>query len=111
MQVLYSSIPGYTENNVVTCLNTEACPGAVGERITPAFLKDKHQPNDMLKLEKCAVSGKSITRGIETSPVNKSLSRRRRKRCLLPINLGDSHFPRFFGAVIQCEITQYFHEA
>ena len=28
---------------------------------------------------------------------------------LLPINLGDSYFPQFFGAVIQCEITVDVH--
>ena len=28
-----------------------------------------------------------------------------------PINLGDSHFPQFFGVVIQWEMTQRFHEA
>ena len=26
---------------------------------------------------------------------------------LLPVNLGDSHFPQFFSIVIQCEITAF----
>ena len=46
---------------------------------------------------------------VDSGPL--TIFRRCRNRVFTPDNLGDSHFPLYFGAVIQCEITRCFHEA
>ena len=47
MDVLWSSIPGYTEKNALTCEDTGACPGVTGECIVlkhPWLKRTMHSP-------------------------------------------------------------------